>query len=153
MKACYYFCMSTIKNTNEQLTAEQIAFTRYVAQGYPLTTSYRKAFPAKKALKYDTIRNNAYKLMTEKEIATEVETAKATRARLARLAEDRIEEQLTDGKPGKVTSDVAMFMYNHTNGTPVQRQQIQAQFVSVQMDLSGGEAGDVPLEVLEQLKD
>ena len=55
----------------------------------------------------------------------------------SRLAEDRIEEQLTDGRNEKVTSDVAMFMYDHANGKATQRIEQRTEAITLNIDLTG----------------
>lgn len=125
------------QSDRERLTAEEQKFCSLVAQGYSLTTAYRQAFPSKSKLSYNTIRQYAFTLYAKSDIKSEVETKQETRARLARLAEDRIEEQLTDGKLGKVTADVSMFMYNHANGTPVNKVDVRSQSIQLNIDLTG----------------
>jgi len=125
------------QSDRERLTAEQQRFCSLVAQGYTLTRAYRDSFPAKKHIGNDTVRRYSAELYAKSSIKSEVETKIETRARLARLAEDRIEEQLTDGKLGKVTADVSMFMYNHANGTPVNKVDVRSQSIQLNIDLTG----------------
>ena len=140
------------KTDNKDLTANEIKFSRLVAKGIPLTTAYRQSFPAKSGLAYNTVRAYARDLYQKSSIVSEVATARDTQARLARLAEDRLEETLTDGKPGsRAVVDVSMFMYDHANGKATIKAEIKSAHVSVTYDLSGGAAGDVPPEVLAQL--
>lgn len=139
--------------TKSDLTAQEIAFTRLVANGFSMSSAYRKAFPRAKELSYDYVRNKASELMAKTEIKTEVQTTRETQARLARLAEDRLHETLSEGKTGsRVVNDVAMFMYDHANGKATIKAEIKSAHVSVTYDLSGGQAGDVPPEVLAQLQ-
>lgn len=139
-----------ITNSND-LTAEQIKFSRLVAKGYTLTEAYRKSFETAKDLSNYTVRRYASELSTNANIVTEVATSRETSARLARLAEDRITDTLLNGKDGRATNDVAMFMYDHANGKATIKAEIKSAHVSVTYDLSGGAAGDVPPEVLAQL--
>lgn len=125
------------QSDRERLTAEEQKFCSLVAQGYTLTRAYRDSFPAKKHIGNDTVRRYSAELYAKSSIKSEVETKIETRARLARLAEDRIEEQLTDGKLGKVTADVSMFMYNHANGTPVNKVDVRSQSIQLNIDLTG----------------
>lgn len=142
--------------TTEDLTAQELAFSRFVANGYSLTQAYKKAFPKSEHLKIETIRKNASQLSMKSNIALEVATVKKRQALLARQAEDRLEEVLTDGdinsKNNKV-ADVAMFMYEQANGKAVQKVQTEGKHVVVTYDLSGGQGGEVPQEVLDQLAD
>jgi len=141
-----------MKNTNNKdLTAEELKFTRLVAKGISPTTAYRQSFPKAKDQAYGTVRNKASELMAIPDITTEVATTREKQAQLARLAETRIEEFLTEVKPNRTVADVAMFMYDHANGKATIKAEIKSAHVSVTYDLSGGQAGDVPPEVLAQL--
>lgn len=127
-----------IHQTHEKpLTAEELKFTSLVAQGFSLTRSYRIAFPTSKHLANYTVRKYAAALYSKSNIVTEVETKIAKNAYLARLSEDRIEEQLTTGDMGKVTADVAMFMYDHANGKATQRIETKSQSITLNIDLTG----------------
>ena len=142
----------TDKDT-EDLTAEEIKYSHLLAKGYPKNKAYRQAFPLQAKQSYDHIRRKAIALAEKPEIVSEVATTKQRQARLARLAEDRLEEILTEVKAGKVVGDVAMFLYDHANGKATQKQEIKGLHVNVVYDLSGGEAGEVPKEILNQLAD
>lgn len=145
--------MKKIEKETEDLTAGEIKFSHLLASGLSATTAYRQAFPHKKKLGYDTIRRYASQLATKSSIQSEVATTKQRQARLARLAEDRLEEILTEVKAGKVVGDVAMFLYDHANGKAVQKAEVKGLHVNVTYDLSGGKGGDVPQEILDQLAD
>ena len=125
------------------LTAEELKFSSLIAQGFTLTRTYRIAFPTSKHLKNYTVRKYASALYSKSNIVTEVETKITKNAYLARLSEDRIEEQLTTGDMGKVTSDVAMFMYDHANGKATQRIEQKTTAISLNIDLTGN---GVPVE-------
>lgn len=146
--------MNAIENQIEILSAEELAFTRLVAKGITPTTAYRKAFPKALTQAYGTVRNKASALMTKYDIVTEIETARETTARLARLAEDRIEQILTEDsstKKGNKVADVAMFMYEQANGKATQKIESKSAHVSVIYDLSG--KGDpVPDHIKQQLE-
>lgn len=140
----------------EILSAEELTFSRLVAKGFTPTTAYRKAFPTSINQAYGTIRNKASALMTKHDIVTEVATARETTARLARLAEDRIEQILTvddSQRKGNKVADVAMFMYEQANGKATQKTIVEGKHVLVTYDLSGGKGGEVPQEILDQLED
>jgi hypothetical protein len=140
----------------EDLTIEEITFSKLVAKGYTPTQAYRKAFDKAKNLAYGTVRNYASQLMTKNNILSEVATSKNTASRLARLAEDRIEQILIEDdsqRKGNKVADVAMFMYEQANGKAVQKTVVEGKHILVTYDLSGGQAGEVPKEVLDQLED
>lgn len=143
------------KIVKPDLSAQELNFVRLVAKDYTYTQAYRMAFPASKKLSNYTVRSNASRLATKSNISTEIQTAIRTQARLARLAEDRITEVLEDGsidsKTNKV-ADVAMFMYEQTNGKAIQKIEAKSQLVTVIYDLTGqGQSTEIPQEVLDQL--
>lgn len=145
-----------IETIQEPLTAEEINFSRLVAKGYTGTKAYRMAFPHKAHLKHKTVYVNVSRLLSKSNIITEVATTKETTSRLARLAENRIEDILVNDSSsvkGSKVAEVAMFMYDHANGKATQRIQAQSAHVHVVYDLSGGADGEVPQEILDQLKD
>lgn len=146
----------TVDEPLEDLTAEEITFSHLVANGKTLTQAYRQAFPSKKHLANYTIRRYASDLYTKANILTEVASHQAKTALLARQAEDRLEEILTDGdindKHNRV-ADVAMFMYDHANGKAITKIQAQSKHVVVTYNLGGTDAGPVPQEILDQLAD
>jgi len=135
------------------MTAQELKFINLIAKGFSGVSAYRQAYPGKAKLKYETIRFNASKLLTDSNIAQEIETSKARQIKLARLAEDRIEEQLIRGQMNKTTADVAMFMYEQANGKATQKIESKGAFVSVTYDLSGGQAEKIPKNILDQLTD
>ena len=141
---------------DKPLTAEEQTFCSLVAKGYSATTAYRKAFPAKSKLAYSTVRVNASKLLTKANISTEVQTRIETQSRLARLAENRIEDILVNDdsqRKGSKVADVAMFMYEQANGKATQKVVTEGKHIVVTYDLSGGQGGEVPQEILDQLKE
>ena len=145
--------MKKTEKNKEDLTAEEIKYSHLLAKGYPKNKAYRQAFPLQAKQSYDHIRRKAIALAEKPEILSEVATTKQRQARLARLAEDRLEEILTEVKAGKVVGDVAMFLYDHANGKAVQKAEVKGLHVNVTYDLSGGDAGEVPKEILDQLVD
>jgi len=141
---------------NKDLTAEEITFIGLVSKGMSATTAYRKAYPHKSNLSYNTIRLYACQLLAKDYISTEVQTTKERTARMARLAEERIEDILINDSSsvkGSKVADVAMFMYEQANGKATQKTIVEGKHVMVTYDLSGGQAGEVPQEILDQLAD
>lgn len=129
-----------ISEETEGLTAEELLFTRLVAKGLTPTTAYRQSFPKAKNQAYGTVRNKALSIMQQNAIVTEIETVRETKARLARLAEDRIEQILVEdnsSRKGSKVAEVAMFVYDHSNGKATQRIETTSKSVSVNIDLTG----------------
>lgn len=132
------------KQTSKPLTAEDIKFAHLVASGEKHNKAYLQAYPHKKHLTPATIKVNSTKLLAKDNFITEVQTTIETKARLARLAEDKIMQALTDEKLNKTNADVAMFMYDHTNGKARQTIEQTTQSISLNIDLTGT---GTPLEV------
>lgn len=152
---CIIISMNDIQ-VLEDLTEQEQHFCSLVAKGYSGVTAYRKAFPKAEGLKYDTIRRYASDLLTKTPISTEVATKQERASRMARLAEERIEDILINDSSttkGNKVADVAMFMYEQANGKATQRIQTENKHVVVTYDLSGGKGGEVPQEILDQLQE
>ncbi len=158
MLLCIIISMNELQTIDKdiQLTEQEILFSSLVAKGYSGVTAYRQAFPKAKDLKYDTVRRYASDLLTKTPIITEVATKQERAARMARLAEERIEDILINDSStvkGNKVADVAMFMYEQANGKATQRIMTENKHVVVTYDLSGGKGGEVPQEILDQLQD
>lgn len=129
-----------IINNSEPLSAEEIKFSKLVAQGMSLTTAYRHAYPLKAKNSYDYLRKLAHLLYSRQDIKLEVATTKDTQAKLARMAEDRMQgilaNDLSDTKGSKV-AEVAMFVYDHANGKATQRIESRSTVVTLDIDLTG----------------
>lgn len=126
-----------------------------IAKGLTPTAAYSRAFPYSDSLAYGTRRNKASELMTRFDIITEIATVKETTAHLARLAEDRLEQILTEDdsqRKGNKVADVAMFMYDHANGKATQKTEVVGRHVTVTYDLGGGSSNPIPQDVLDQLE-
>ena len=137
------------------ISLEEKKFCNLVSKGVSLTTSYRQAFPHKNKLAYDTIRRYASELYAKKNIQTEVATTRERSALMARLAEDRLEQILTDDdslRKGSKVAEVAMFMYDHANGKATQQIESKSMHVAVTYNLGGADAPPIPPEVLAQLE-
>lgn len=136
------------------LSAEETKFAHLVAKGFSYSKAYRKAFPTAEDLAPYTIRKYASDLATNIHVLTEVTTHREKTAHLARLAEDRIEDILVNDdseRKGSRVADVAMFMYDHANGKATIKAEVKSAHVQVIYDLSGGQAGEVPQAILDQL--
>ncbi len=142
MLLCIIISMNELQTIDKdiQLTEQEILFSSLVAKG----------------LKYNTVRRYASDLLTKTPIITEVATKQERAARMARLAEERIEDILINDSStvkGNKVADVAMFMYEQANGKATQRIMTENKHVVVTYDLSGGKGGEVPQEILDQLQD
>lgn len=135
------------------IPAEEQTFVDLVAKGFSYTQAYLRSFPVKcQDLAYGTIRNNAWQLMTKHDIVTSVEVRKLRLAQVADKAINRLEEVITDGKEHNAVS-ASIFVYEQEHGKARQVTEVIGKHVMVTYDLSGGTAGPVPQEILDQLKD
>ena len=142
-----------VENDKPTLNAQELSFTRLVAKGYSQVQAYRMAFPAKAKLKASTLRNYAMELMTKSDILQEISTSQLTQARLARQAENRIEQILTEGSINSKTNKVAevsMFMYEQANGKATIKVQSENKHVLVTYNLNGTDE-PIPDEIKKQL--
>lgn len=127
--------LNAITDTQE-LTAEEQKFTALMARGYSATQAYRLAYPHKQ-LTNGTVRTYASALLTKPDIVTDIAVKKSTLSKLARLAEDRIEDTLINGKTGsKAVTDTMLAMYEHANGKAKQQTEVISKSVSVNIDLT-----------------
>ena len=137
------------------LSPEEQLFCSLVAKGYTGTSAYKKAYAKAESLTPLTIRRYASDLLTKTHISSEVATKQERLSRMARLADDRIEEILVEGdinsKENNV-SGVAMFMHEQANGKATQKLQIESKHVSVNYNLSGT-LEPVPQDILDELED
>lgn len=149
--------MSNVATQQDQeLSAEELTFAKLVAKGMSGVSAYRQAFPAKKDRSYGYLRQLASELLTKTNIITEVQTTRERQARMVRLAEERIEDILVNDSSsvkGNKVAEVAMFMYEQANGKATQRTVVEGRHVMVTYDLSNGQAGPVPQEVLDKLEE
>lgn len=121
----------------EQMTAEDIHFVRLLADGWNITTAYRESHPLFKNKSYPYTRKKALELYNRADTRQEIDTVIKTKAKLARLSEDRLEEILTEMRPNKTVADVSMFLYDHANGKATQRIESVSKSISVNIDLTG----------------
>ena len=154
----YYINMNDLQTIDTpELTAQELTFSHLIAKGLSLTQAYKNAYPEKcKGKSAYTIRKYASNLYTNRNIVTEVATYQARTAHLARIAEDRIEQILIEDSStakGNKVADVAMFMYEQANGKATQKVVTEGKHIVVTYDLSGGKGGEVPQEILDQLKE
>lgn len=143
-----------VEEEQPDLTAQEIAFTRYVSKGYSGVRAYKLAFPAKSHLKSNTVRQYVTDLLAKTDIYEEIATATRTQARLARQAEHRIDEILTTGSIGSKTNKVAevsMFMYEQANGKATMKIQTENKHVVVTYNLTGTDE-QIPDDIRKQLE-
>lgn len=143
------------KNTKhqKQLDASRKAFALAIAQGKSRAEAMAISFPSimsKSSNAY--IRLKAYRLMTEDNVLTEVALQQERLANLGGKSISVLEDILDVGQEHNAL-EASKFVYEQIHGKATQRTEVVGKFVTVVYDLSGGKAGTVPQEVLDQLND
>lgn len=138
---------------DKELDASRKAFALAIAQGKNRREAMSIAFPSimsKSSNNY--IRLRAFRLLTEDNVLTEVAHQ---RERLEELGGKSISvlEDIMDVGQEHNALEASKFVYEQIHGKATQRTEVVGKFVTVVYDLSGGKAGAVPQEVLDQLND
>lgn len=98
------------------------------------------------------MRVKAHRLLMNDNVALEVEQ-QAERLRQIGGKSVQVLEDLMDFGQEHNALEASKFVYEQIHGKATQRTEVVGKFVTVVYDLSGGKAGAVPQEVLDQLKD
>lgn len=85
-------------------------------------------------------------------INTEIANRKAIMSANATLGAQRIQSIIKEGKEHNALQ-AAIFSVEQADGRAVQTQRVTSEHVSVIYDLSGGQGGEIPAEVLQALED
>lgn len=85
-------------------------------------------------------------------INAEIADRKAIMEANANLAAQRIQTIITDGKEHNAL-EASKFAIEQVDGRAVQTAHIKSEHVSVVYDLSGGQGGEIPAEVLQALEE
>lgn len=85
-------------------------------------------------------------------IKAEIENRKAVMEANATLGAQRIQQIIKEGKEHNALQ-AAIFSVEQADGKAVQTQTVKSEHVSVVYDLSGGQGGAIPDEVLKQLEE
>lgn len=144
--------MSTAIQNRTDLEANEKMFALLVAKGHTYSTAYRMAYPAKAKLKHSTIWTAANRLARKTEVSTEVEQQKARLASMTDKALSRLDLIIEHGKEHNAL-EASKFTVEQHLGKARQLTEVTGAMVHVTYDLSGGQAGPVPQEVIDQLKE
>lgn len=137
----------------KQLDASKKAFALAIAQGKNRREAMSVAFPDLMSRSSNAyMRMKAYRLMTNEDVVTEVAVQQE---RLEKLGDKSISvlEDIMDVGQEHNALDASKFVYEQIHGRATQRTEVIGKFVTVVYDLSGGKAGVVPQEILDQLAD
>ncbi len=149
----YTKTLTTNNKRDKELDASRKAFALAIAQGKNRREAMAISFPSimsKSSNNY--IRLRAYRLLTEDDVLTEVALQ---RERLEVLGSKSISvlEDIMDVGQEHNALEASKFVYEQIHGKATQRTEVIGKFVTVVYDLSGGKAGVVPQEILDQLND
>lgn len=137
----------------KQLTIAKQNFAKAIAEGKNRREAMSVSFPdlmSKSSNAY--IRLKAYRLMTEDNVLTEVTLQQEKLANLGGKSISVLEDIMDVGLEHNAL-DASKFVYEQIHGKATQRTEVIGKFVTVTYDLSGGKAGEVPQDILDQLAD
>lgn len=142
-------------NANKQtiLTPAQLRFAIAFARYNNSSKAIRLAFPDdSKHWSPEYIRLKGHRMITNDNVNAEIANRKAVMEANATLGAQRIQEIIKDGKEHNALQ-AAIFSVEQADGKAVQVQNIKSEHVSVIYDLSGGQGGEIPAEVLQALEE
>lgn len=136
-----------------QLDSAKQAFALAIASGKNRREAMSIAFPDLMARSSNAyIRLKAYRLLTNDNVLTEVTHQRERLEKLGDKAINTLEDLMDVGQEHNAL-EASKFVYEQIHGKATQRTEVVGKFVTVVYDLSGGKAGAVPQEVLDQLAD
>lgn len=89
-------------------------------------------------------------MLTNDNVKAEIDNRKAVMEANATLGAQRIQQIIKEGKEHNALQ-AAIFSVEQADGKAVQTQTVKSEHVSVIYDLSGGQGGEIPQEILDQL--
>lgn len=141
------------KQRRKELDSSRKAFALAIAQGKNRREAMRVAFPDLMSRSSNAyIRLRAYRLLTEDNVLTEVALQQERLQELGGKSISVLEDIMDVGQEHNAL-EAAKFTYEQIHGKATQRTEVVGKFVTVVYDLSGGKAGTVPQEILDQLND
>ena len=90
--------------------------------------------------------------MDKDSVKTEIANRQAIKEANATLAAQRIQKIITEGKDQHALG-ASIFSIEQVDGRAKQITEVHSQHTTVVYDLSGGQAGEIPPEILAQLED
>jgi phage terminase small subunit len=136
----------TIKTTT--LTPANKKFAHHYAISNNATQAVLKAFPHITSPASAGVKGT--RLLKNDRIIMEIEAQKAELEAISSRAVVRIGE-LVDSEKEAIALEASKFTIDHVHGKATQKMELKSQHVVLTIDLSGGEAGEVPQEVLDEL--
>lgn len=136
-----------------KLTPAKKRFAQVYAETDNASEAVRQAYPhlVKNSTK-NYIKEKGKRLVTNGYVLLEIEKQKEVMEVIAGKAVQRLEEIIDNGKEHNALT-ASMYAYDQVHGKATQRIHQSGTHVYVTYDLSGGKAGPVPQEILDQLAD
>ena len=164
---CYYVYMSKedktpvkaktprkrryVSDHEKALKQSEKTFALVYAKTGDRVEAIRQAFPLLMSRSSNNyMRVKAHRLLMNDNVVLEVE-AQAERLRQIGGKSVQTLEDIMDFGQEHNALDAAKFVYEQNHGKARQRVEVEGKFVTVTYDLSGGKAGAVPQEIIDQL--
>ena len=143
--------MQTI-NT-KPLTPAELRFVAAFVKFDNLSKAVRIAYPEQwQKWSPGYVRVKGVRMIANDNIKAEIADRKSIMEANANLAAQRIQTIITEGKEHNAL-EASKFAIEQVDGRAVQTAHVKSEHVSVVYDLSGGQGGEIPAEVLAQLED
>lgn len=134
-------------------TTKSPAIKRFVteyARTNNATQAVKNAYPSITTDASASTKGN--RLIRNSEVVKDIDQQRKQMERVASKAIDKIEELATHEDPN-IAGTNSRYAYDQVHGKATQKIESRAVTAHFTMDLSGGKAGPVPKEILDQLKD
>lgn len=145
--------MTTKRKTD--LTPAQKLFAIEYAKTDNATEAVRRAFPeiAEKIKPTSSyLRVKGSDLLAKPNVKAEIMNRKAIMEASADLAAQRLQDIITDGREHNAL-EASKFVIEQIDGKAKQITEVKSQHVQVVYDLSGGQSGEIPEHIKQQLLD
>jgi phage terminase small subunit len=139
--------LRALKTTH--LTPAQKVFADHYAKSDNATQAARIAYPG---LSEQTYPVKGHRLLRNDNVIMEIEAQKTELEAISSRAVLRIGE-LVDSEKEAIALEASKFTIDHVHGKATQKMELKSQHVLLTIDLTGGEAGEVPQAILDQLAD
>ena len=135
------------------LTPAQLRFVAAFVKYDNLSKAIRIAYPEEsKDWRPEYQYQKGKRMLQNASINAEIADRKSIMEANANLAAQRIQTIITDGKEHNAL-EASKFAIEQVDGRAVQTAHIKSEHVSVVYDLSGGQGGEIPAEVLQALEE
>lgn len=141
--------MKQYSKTTDKSAAKQ-RFAHFYALTDNASEAVRQAYPHLRNSSQKTIQNKGSRLLSNAIVIQDIQKQKERMETVSSKAVQRIENIIDSGKEHNALT-ASMYAYDQVHGRATQRIHQSGTHVFVTYDLSGGKAGPVPQEILDQL--